>query len=242
MENSIYIGLSKQIALERNMQIVANNVANMTTPGFRGQNLVFSEFIADPKGGSHPLAFVYDKLQYQSSEPGSIKQTENPLDLALEGEGFFGVKGPNGETMYTRAGNFEIADDGTLITGAGHPVADAGGGTINIPLDAIDIGVDQYGFVSDQNGQLGQIMIKEFENIQTLNPAGDNLYTTTEEGIQSKGDTRVLQGRLETSNVKPVVEINRMIRILRHFQMVQNLLQTESERLSTAIDKLTSTG
>ena len=238
MENSIYIGLSKQIALERDMQIVANNVANMGTPGFRGQNLVFSEFVSDPKGADDPLSFVYDKLQYQLSEAGSVKVTENPLDLSLEGDGFFGIEGPGGETHYTRAGNFEISNDGTLVTPAGYAVADAGGGRINIPPDATDISVDQNGFVSDQNGQLGQIMVKEFENIQRLNPVGDNLYTTTEDGVQSSGGTRVFQGQLEGSNIKPVVEINRMIKILRNFQMVQNLLQSEGERLSGAIETL----
>lgn len=242
MENSIYLGLSKQVALDRNMQIIANNVANMQTPGFRGQNLVFSEFISDPKGMDDPMSFVYDKLQYQITDSGPIRITDNPLDVSLEGDGFFGVKGAGGQTYFTRAGNFEVANDGTLITSAGFAIADAGGGTINIPVSSTEINIDQQGFVSDQDGQLGQIMVREFLNPQRLNPIGNNMYETDEEGIQTKGDTRVYQGQLEGANIQPVLEINRMIKTLRQFQMVQNLIQSESERLAGAVDKLSRTG
>lgn len=238
MENSIYLGLSRQMTLRTNMEIVANNVANMNTPGFRGQNLIFSEFISDPKGADDPLSFVFDRGQYQITDPGPVQFTGNSLDIALEGPGFIGVQSPGGEIAYTRAGNFEMAPDGALITAAGFPVADAGGATITVPAGSTEIKIDDNGFVSNQDGQIGQIMIVEFENIQQLNPMGNNLYET-DAATAPPEDTVVKQGHLEGSNVKPVVEMTRMIDTLRSFQSLQKVLQTENERLRDAIEQLT---
>src|SRR5262245_41709906 len=122
MENTIYLGLSRQMVLQDNMQIVANNVANVNTPGYRGQNLLFLEHISDPRGGDDPLSFVYDKGQYKNTQAGSLRSTGNPLDIALEGPGFIGVQAPNGKTAYTRAGNFQLSPEGILITQSGHIV------------------------------------------------------------------------------------------------------------------------
>lgn len=241
MENSIYLGLSRQMVLQTNMDIVANNVANMSTPGFRGQNLVFEEYIADPRGSDDPLSFVYDESQYQLTEPGPVSFTENPLDIYLAGPGFMGVKGPGNETVYTRAGNLQIAPDGTLITSSGFTITDAGGGQITIPPDSAEISIDDRGFVSNQDGTLGQIMVTEFENLQELEPLGNNLYRTDARGGQAF-NTTVKQGQLEGSNIKPVVEMTRMIDTLRSFQAVQQLMQTENERLSSAIERLSQRG
>ncbi len=238
MENSIYLGLSRQVTLQRNMNIIANNVANMSTPGFRGQNLMFHEFISDPRGNEDPLSFVYDEGQYQLTAPGSVENTGRSLDVALDGPGFFGVQGPAGEIMYTRAGNFSKAADGTLVTQAGFPVAGAGGGNIVIPDGSIEVNIDQTGFVSNQDGQLGQIMVSEFENLQTLDPYGENMYRTTA-APGNPDNTRTMQGQVESSNVKPVVEMTRMIETLRSFQNLQNMMQSENERLRNAIQKLT---
>lgn len=241
MENSIYLGLSRQITLQTNMDIIANNVANMSTPGFRGQNLVFSEFISDPRGAEDPMSFVIDRGAYQLTEAGPVRTTGNPLNVALAGPGFLGAQRPGGEIGYTRAGNFQLSPEGTLITAAGLPVASAGGGTISIPRESSEINIDERGFISNQNGQVGQLMVVEFDNLQNLEPAGDNTYITAA-AAQEPVNTTVKQGQLEGSNVKPVVEMTRMIKTLRSFQNVQNILQTENERLRTAIQQLTRQG
>ena len=238
MENSIYLGLSRQMVLQTNMDIISNNVANMSTPGFRGQNLVFEEYIADPRYGDDPLSFVYDESQYQLTDQGPVKATENPLDIYLAGPGFMSVKGPGDETVYTRAGDLQIAPDGTLITASGFPVIDGGGGSINVPQSSTEISIDDNGVVSDQNGTLGNIGVVEFENIQDLEPIGNNLYRTDVQAAVAQ-NTTVKQGMLEGSNIKPVVEMTRMIETLRNFQAVHQLMQTENERLTAAIERLT---
>lgn len=235
MENSIYLGLSKQTVLRTNLDIVANNVANMNTPGFRAQNMLFEEYLSDPRGNQlDKLSFVLDRGHYETTTPGPVQVTGNALDVSLEGPGFIGIEGPGGETVFTRAGNFQINPAGELVTAQGYSVA----GGIVIPQGTTEIKIDEKGSVSTQDGQVGQLMINEFSNVQVLEPIGDNLYRSPNDpGTVSTG-TRVKQGQLEGSNVQPIVEMTRMIDVLREFQTVQNILQSENERLRTAIQRL----
>ncbi len=240
MENSIYIGLSRQMVLSRQMDVIANNIANSTTAGFRGQNLAFREFLSKPRGESEALSFVYDSTQYRNTDPGPVEFTGNQMDIMLEGPGFIGVAAPGG-LGYTRAGNFQLSANGQLMTSGGDPVASTGGAAITIPPDSTEIKIDEKGIISNQDGQIGQIMISEFANPQTLKPNGNNVYRTTD-AAQPALNTRVKQGQVEGSNVKPVIEMNRMVETLRNFQNVQNILQTENERLRTVIQRLTRQG
>lgn len=239
MENSIFVALSRQMVLQDNMNIIANNVANMSTPGYKGQNLIFSEFVSDPRGQKEPISFVFDNGQYQVNEPGPIKVTNNPLDVAIEGPGFFGVIAPDGEVAYTRDGSFTLSADGSLITSAGLQVADAGGNPIVVPAGAADIKFDRNGAITTENGGLGQLMIVEFENLQALDPFGQNMYRTNAAAKPAPEETTVHQGVVEGSNVKPVVEMTRMIETLRTHQGVQRILQSENERLRTLIQSMT---
>lgn len=241
MENSIYLGLSKQIALQTNMNIIANNIANMNTSGYRGQNLLFDEYIEDPKGADDELSFVLNRGQYENTRPGPVKQTNNPLDIYLDGPAFMGVVGPGGTPAYTRGGAMQLDANGTLVTTAGFPVSTPGGAQIVIPLQSTEIRIDEQGIVSDQNGQIAQIQIVEFNNPQSLEAQGNTLYTTDEPGVFA-ANTKVRQGTLEGSNVQPIVEMTRMIDTLRSFQNVNNILKTENERLLGAVEKLTSRG
>ncbi|MGB0720271.1 MAG: flagellar basal-body rod protein FlgF [Bdellovibrionales bacterium] len=242
MENSLYLGLSRQMVLRTDMNIVANNVANVDTNGYRGQNLIFEEYISKPRGYDDPLSFVANRGQYQVSDAGPLKATENPLDVALVGPGFMGVVGPDGEIAYTRDGSFQIDANGTLITQAGHAVASAGGGQITIPQGSTEVRIDEKGNVSNQDGQLGQIMIAEFDNVQDLEQFGDNLYGIGNGTAIEASNTRAKQGYLEGSNVKSVLEMSRMIKISREYQSLQNMMNSENERLREAIRKLTDTG
>lgn len=241
MENSIYIGLSRQMVLRTNMDIVANNIANMNTPGYRGQNLLFKEFVSDPRGTDYPISEVYDIGQYQATDPGAVEYTGNQFDVALTGPGFMGVVAADGKVAYTRAGQFSLAADGKLITPNGDPVADAGGAPITIPASATEINIDKNGVISSQDGQIGQLMVVEFDNIQQLDPMGNNLYRTTAPAMPAL-KTTVTQGSIEGSNVQPVVEMTRMIDTLRTFQSVQKVLETENERLQTLIQRMTRSG
>lgn len=247
MENSIYLALSKQLVLQTDMQIIANNIANMSTSGYRGQNLLFEEYLSDPrgkttdKGAKEAMSFVYDRGQYENTAPGSLHFTGNSLDAAITGPGFFGVQGPDGELMYTRSGEFQKNVDGTLVTTGGYAVAGQGGGPIIIPADSTEIVIGDDGSVSNQNGQIGQLMVVEFDNPQELEPYGEQMYKSPTQG-QPAVNSAVKQGELEGSNVQPVVEMTRMIDTLRNFQSNQNILQSENERLRSAIQKLTGQG
>ncbi|MEZ5815115.1 MAG: flagellar basal-body rod protein FlgF [Alphaproteobacteria bacterium] len=244
MENSIYLALSKQLVQQTNMQIIANNVANANTAGFRAQNIIFEEFLVDPRGkttddaAGDPLSFVYNRAQYENTSPGSLSQTGNPLDAALVGPGFFGIQGPGGEVMYSRAGQFNMDADGTLRNSAGFPVADQGGSPIIIPRGSSEIKIDGKGVISNQNGPVGQMMVVEFDDPQVLEAQGNTLYSAPEPGRPAE-NTAVRQGHIEGSNVQPVVEMTRMIETLRNFQATQRVLQGENERLRTTIRKLT---
>lgn len=241
MENTIYLGLSRQMTLMQDMQVISNNIANANTPGYRGQNLVFEEYLEKIRGNNGKLSFAYDRGQYQMTSPGPVNPTENPLDIALGGPGFIGVQTRTGEQLYTRAGNFAVNIDGTLMTQAGQAVVDAGGAAITVPRESREIKIDERGFISNQDGPVGQIMIVEFDDVQSLEAVGENTYRATAATLPAE-NTRVKQGYLEGSNIQPVLEIARMIDTSRTFQTLHQTLQSEHERLRGAIRTLTGSG
>lgn len=246
MPNTIFAGLSQQIAVERQMEIVSNNIANASTPGYRAQHIVFSEYLkgsnnkVDTDAGDK-LSLVLDYGHYQSNLQGSIKQTGNPLNVALEGPGYIGVQSDNG-IVFTRAGNFKLNGFGELVTSHGNKVAGVGGGTLTIPKEAQDIKISQDGSISTEQGDVGKLMISEFENEQELEAIGHGLYRAKEgdEGTAAT-ETIAIQGAIEGSNVEAVVEITRMIDILRSYQRTQRMMQTEHERERNMIQRLSRT-
>lgn len=240
MENSLYIGLSKQVVLRENMDIIAQNVANVNTPGYRAQNMIFSEYIEDPRYMEEDMSLVLDYGQYQMTDPGSMKETGNPLDIALVGNGFLGIQTVGGEIQYTRAGHFTMDQDGILRNPRGLAVMDDAGGEITIPNNAREVVIDKKGVISTDQGQVARLMVMEFANTQELNPAGNGLYRTDAAPIPSE-NTAVNQGYLEGSNVQAVVEMTRMIDVLRTYQSVQNMMQSEHERMRTANQRLART-
>lgn len=243
MENSLYIGLSRQMALQEQMDVVSNNIANLTTPGYRAHNMVFLEYLSKQrnaeKAGNDSISMVHDYGQFMNTENGPLRSTGNPLDVALEGPGFLGIQTPEG-VMYTRAGNLQLNGAGELITGSGQLVADAGGGTIAVPADATEIKIARDGTISTDQGQLAQLMVVEFDNPQTLEATGNGLYKTEEPGTPSE-NTRVMQGMIEGSNVNAIFEMTRLIDVSRAYQSTQRMLQNEHDRQRSMIQTLTRT-
>lgn len=241
MENSLYIGLSRQMALQKQMDVVSNNIANISTPGYRGHNMVFLEYLSRQrnaeKAGNDSISMVHDYGHYMNTDNGPLRNTGNPLDVALEGPGFFGVQTPEG-VMYTRAGNFQINGAGELVTGSGLQVADAGGGAIVIPAESTEIKISRNGTVSTEQGEVAQMMVVEFENSQTLEATGNGLYKTEEAGNPSE-NTFVMQGMIEGSNVNAVLEMTRMIDVSRAYQSTQRMIQNEHDRQRGMIQTLT---
>lgn len=241
MENSLYIGLSRQVALQEQMDTVANNIANLNTPGYREHNMVFLEYLSQQrnaeKAGNDSISMVHDYGQFMNTENGPLRSTGNPLDVAIEGPGFFGIQTPDG-VQFSRAGNFQLNGARELVTGSGQLVADNGGGTIAIPENAIEVTISRNGTVSTDQGELAQLMVVEFENPQSLVAQGNGLYKTEEAGNPAE-NTRVMQGMLEGSNVNAVLEMTRMIDVSRAYQSTQRMLQTEHDRQRGMIQTLT---
>jgi flagellar basal-body rod protein FlgF len=238
MENTIYIGLSRLSALQEHMNIISNNIANINTPGYKANKILFSEYMDKPKGMKETLSMVLDYGNYRVQDNGPLKTTGNPLDIALEGQGYFGVQGPDGKTAFTRNGSFTISADRQLITQQGYPVLDAGGQAISIPEGQNDIVIDQQGNIAANQGSIGTLMVQEFKNIQSLKPFGNSLYKTDEAGTASSS-TRVIQGSIEGSNTQGVIEMTDMIDVSRTYQSVARMLQTEHDRIRSTIKTMT---
>jgi len=238
MENSIYVGLSRQAALQSEMDTVANNLANVNTPGFRAQFMMYKEYVEKPQGIEHPVSMVEDYGQFMSNKPGSFKQTGNNLDVALQGPGFFSVQDGSGQQMYTRAGDFTTNANGGLVTTSGQPVLDVGGSPISIPPNAKFITIAEDGTVSTDAGVVSQLGITEFENVNKLKPVGDNMYDGKDAGGTTAKDTRAMQGAIESSNVNPIMEMTHMIDVSRAYQTTARLLQNEHDRQLTMIQRL----
>lgn len=240
MENSLYVGLSRQVVLDRAMTMVANNVANVNTAGYRAQNPLFEEFLNKERFDKNDLSMVYDRGQYDTTTPGPIQLTGNPLDVALQGPGFIQVSTPNGETQYTRAGNFTTNNSGELMTASGFAVAGPGGNSILIPTGAKEISISGQGEITADGNVVGRIGVVEFDNLQSLRPEGNGLYSSKDPGVPAT-ETIMKQGALEGSNVNAIQETTRMIEIMRTYQATMRMIQNEQERQVGAIQKLADT-
>jgi flagellar basal-body rod protein FlgF len=184
------------------------------------------------------LSMVLDYGNFRVKDNGPIKRTGNPLDVALQGQGFMGVQGPGGKVMYTRNGTFTMDSERKLVTAQGYPVVDSGGQPISIPDGQGDIVIDQQGGISVGDSNIGSLMIQDFPNLQSLKPVGDSLYEATDPGTPST-DTKVVQGALEGSNTQGVLEMTDMIEVSRNYQSVARMLQTEHDRLRSTIRTMT---
>jgi flagellar basal-body rod protein FlgF len=233
--------LSDQMALQRSVDVIANNIANSSTTGFKRQGIQFETYISRPSP-SQSTKFVYDRATFRDITPGTIASTGNPLDLAIQGTGYFQIQTPQG-VQYTRDGAFRTDNQGQIVTSTGFPVLSDGGQAITLPDDARDITISGDGFITAQTGtstsraQLGKLGIVKFDNDEAVTPASNGLLTTTQTP-GPVGGSPIVQGAIEDSNVKPVLEITDLIRIQRAYEQASNLVGQENGRLSNAIDKL----
>lgn len=241
MENPSYIGLSRQIVLERQMAVVANNLANMNTTGFKAETPLFVEYLngpdrIGPRRGTE-VSMVLDQGTVRDLREGTMEVTNNPLDVALRGEGYLMVEtfaGPR----YFRGGRLTVNAEGLLVNNAGLPVIGTGDVTIIVPDNAGALTIGRDGFITSENaGEVGQLRVVRFENENQLSAIGGGLYVTNQQPADAE-DTQVVQGMLESSNVQPIVEMTRMIAVSRSYEATQNFIQNEHERQRTAIQQL----
>lgn len=235
MQSATYVALSSQMALRRQMDVVANNIANAATPSYKGEHMMFAEFLGKAQSGQQ-MSFVQDVGTYRETKQGALTRTANPLDVALDGEGYLKVQTPLG-IRYTRNGRLQLDAAGQTVTSQGYPVLAEGDTPLIVPTDARDITVTRDGTVSTEQGQAAKFAVVKFANENDLMPASGGLYVTQATPVAAP-DTAVMQGMVEESNVQPIVEMTRMMSVAQDFASAKNFLDAESDREKTAIDKL----
>ena len=249
MANELFIGLSRQLTLERQMDVVANNVANVNTSGYKADKSLFEEYL---KSGAHEdnfvgrdrrVSYVQDSGTYKDLTQGASEQTKNPLDVAIDGAGFLEVQTPAG-VRYTRDGGLQINNQGQLVTASGNQVIGNNGPIVFQPTDH-DISIAADGTITVLEGLnrtdsvRGKLRLVSFAQPQGLLKEGSNLYAPGN-GAAAQPDTasKVRQGFIEKSNVNSVTEMSRMIEVTRTYTQISTLLQQQSDLHKSAIEKL----
>ena len=240
MDNVSLLSLSYQLAAFRSMDVIANNIANATTPGYKRESAKFEELVqqvkpSETQKGSRTLSFVKDAGVLRDLSGGRLENTGARYDVAINGDGYFAVQTAAGE-RYTRNGHFTLNADGNIVTESGNPVL-GDGGPITITPDDGDVAIGADGTVSGKNGQIGKMRLVDFADSRRLQKQGDSLYTTTQTANPAPNAV-LAQGMLEGSNVQPVVEISRMIEVMRSYEATSSLEKSAADMKRQAIQKL----
>ncbi|MEZ5959413.1 MAG: flagellar basal-body rod protein FlgF [Hyphomonadaceae bacterium] len=239
MDNALMLGLQTQRVMQRRMDVAANNLANVSTTGFKADGLLLEEAdqtSAHADEDPSDIRFVRDIGIVHYMEQGPIEMTGNPLDVALEGDGFIMVQGPNGP-LYTRDGAFTLTGDGRLVTSDGRAVLSSGGAPIVLDPQGESPSIGRDGAIRVAGVEAGRIGVASFAAPGALSKVGDNLWDASG---QAPGEFEgvVLQGALEGSNVRPVVELTRLIEISRAYQSAAKIVSGADELRQRAIQQL----
>lgn len=234
MDNTSYVALSRQMTLERQMAVVAGNIANMNTHGYKTEHMLFAAAL-ERAGQPGRVAFVQDVGLVRDPAPGALETTGNPLDLAINGDGYFTVETTAGP-RYTRGGHFTVDAAGALVTSSGAALLDAGGAPVQLPPEAGAVSIAKDGTISSDEGIVGRIGLVHFADETALRREGDGRFAT-DQAPEPVARPEILQGRLERSNVQPVLEMTRMMETVRAFQNTQSLLETHHEMVRRVIDQ-----
>lgn len=235
MENAGYVTLTRQSGLMREMRVIANNIANQATTGFRQEGVIFSEFVRDVQGADS-LSMARGNVRNTSMLQGTIEQTGAPFDLAIEGDGFFLVETPAGQRL-TRAGTFTPDANGDLVTMDGYRVLDAGGAPIFVPPN-VKVAIGRDGTMSVDGNPIGQIGLWQPTDPLQMRRE-DGVRFTSDGGVEPAPESRVLQGFIEHSNVDPLGQIARMIEVQRAYELGQKFLENEHERVRNLVQNIT---
>lgn len=238
MDLAGYVALTRQSGLAREMQSVANNIANISTTGFRREGVIFAEEVrALPlEGGA--VAMTSARARYTDAAQGALEQTNGTFDLAIEGDGFFTVMTPQGQRL-TRAGAFGRDADGQIVAPDGGLLLDEGGGAIAIPFEARSIGIAADGTISADGQPVARVGLVTVEDQTKLFRESGTLYRFDGDAAPTE-TAKVLQGFLEQSNVNPILEIARMIEVQRAYEYGQKLMDQEDARIRLVVRTLGS--
>lgn len=234
MENALLIGLSRQTVLERQLDVVANNIANVNTTGFKADQSLFQEYLMPGAhednfvGRDRRESYVQDRGTYRNLSQGAAEQTKNPLDVAVQGNGFLVVQTAAGE-RYTRDGGLQLNNQGQLVTEEGDQVLGTAGPIVFQPTDH-DVNIAPDGTVTVQEGTnrtdalRGKLRLVSFADAQRLLKEGSNLYSAEDGDAQPDLKSTIEQGYLEKSNVNAVGEMSRMIEVTRAYTQIATML------------------
>ncbi|HVZ99066.1 MAG TPA: flagellar basal-body rod protein FlgF [Caulobacterales bacterium] len=240
MDNALMIGLQTQRVLQRRMDISANNLANISTSGFKADTLVTEEVDntgAHTEDNPRDVRFVRDLFEMRDMSQGPIAATGNPLDVAIQGDGFFIVQGPAGP-LYTRDGAFAISADGHLVTSDGKDVLSQGGAPIIFDAQAGGSPtITRDGAITMDGVEVARLGVVNFANPQAMQKVGENLWNS---GGQAQRDFEgvVVQGSVEGSNVSPVLELTRLIEISRAYESAARIVSSADDLRQRALQRL----
>lgn len=236
MDTSLYVSLSHRVAVNRELEIVANNLANMNTTAFKAERMMFDEALRRA-GASDPVSFVIDRASYTDYETGPIIRTQNQFDVAVNGEGWLSVQTPDG-VQYTRDGRLVVSPAGELTALDGSAVLGEGGEAIQIPVEDIgEVSIGRDGAITAGDIQVGRIAVFRFENEQDLVRQADGRYEA--QGAAELADNAALiQGAIEGSNVDPIREVTRLIELSRSYESSSRMASDVHEQKTDAIKRL----
>lgn len=207
MDNNVYIVLSKQMAMFRKMDMVANNIANVNTTGFQAEHMMFNDYLVDD-GNRHKMAFAQDIATYHDLRQGSMRATGNELDFAIKGDGYFSLQLGNGQVAYTRAGAMQLDGDGFIINPDGNQLLDADGNPIQINPEDRKIVVGEDGLIIVDGEERANIGMVEFQNPQLLKQFGSSSMVIANGAVPVEAqNSRMMQGVLEESNASAITEL-----------------------------------
>lgn len=240
MENTSLVALSRQLVLRNKLDVIANNIANINTAGFKRQSLEMDEYRM-PAASANTFeridrtpSFVEDWTTTTDFEPGTLDTTGSPFDVAIQGDGFFAIQTPGGE-RYTRAGNFQLDATGRLVTADGHPVM-SDGGEVLFADNETDVVIGSDGSINTNIGPKGRLKLVQFEDNRLLEKEGDNLFSGPEPTTALA--VRVQQGSVELSNVQSVLEMTRLIDVSRTYKSISRMIANTDELRQKAIGLL----
>lgn len=241
MDLASTVTLSRMDADMRAMEVIANNLANAATPGFKAEHMQFTQWLAPQTGAGAPkgeqsIALAQNGETWRDDSVGALSHSGNPLDLAISGPGYFTVNTPRGPRL-TRDGRFGLLPNGTIADAAGDPLLDANGQPITVAPNDTNLTVAGDGTLSSQNGQLARIGVVQPSTPGALTAEGGTLFRADAPTAPVTAP-KIVQGAVEESNVQPVIAVTRMIEAARRFQFMTQFIQAQSDRYSAAIDKL----
>lgn len=243
MENALMVGLSRQLVLRKKMNITANNIANMSTTGFKVEKILLQRFNqtgASQADGPATVSFVKDRGMVRDFRTGQIEHTGRALDLALSGRGFFVVETDDG-IRYTRDGRFSVDNNGTLSTADGKAVLDDSDSPIVLNTTDETPVITKAGSVQVGGQEIARLKIADFAALSTLHKTGEGRFEAPADAPElTVQNPNIMQSALERSNVVPIMEMNRMIEITRSYQSISNLLNQEQNLTRRAIQRLGS--